>query len=102
MDNKYLMLGLSLVFEIVADYFFKRWSLVDKGWMLAAGVLGYTIATVFFAYAVKADSLTKIVCVFTIVNCIAATLIGVSMGEQMTARIAAGILLAIVATWLLQ
>ena len=101
MKKTYLLLLFSLLFEILADYFFKKWSLSDKNVQLVAGVAGYTVATVFFALCLRDESLTKMVCWFTLVNCIAASLIGIAFGEPLTARIAGGVVLACVSIWLL-
>lgn len=102
MKHTYLMLALALVAEIAADYFFKLWSLSDKTLEIVTGVGLYCIATVFFALSLKNESLTKMVCVFTIINCVAASLIGIYFGEPFPLRIKLGVLTAMLTIYLLR
>ena len=92
---------LSLVCEVAADYCFKRWSIGGRPWLLWLGVGGYVGATVLFAACLRGESLTRLVCWFTLANCVAATLIGVCFGEPLTARVGAGVACAGLSIWLL-
>lgn len=101
MSFTYVMLFLSLLFEIVADYFFKTWSMTDRLSSLVLGVVGYAVATVFFAFSLKNESMVKMVSLFTVTNCVAATLIGLWFGDPFPLRIQLGVGCALVAVWLL-
>ena len=97
------MLGLSLAFEIVADYYFKIWSIhTEKVSHLVAGLVCYSVATLFFAFCLRHESMTKIVCLFTITNCVAATLIGLWFGDPFPLRVQAGLVLALASIWMLR
>ena len=101
MKKAYIVLTISLIFEVVADYFFKIWSMNNRSWQIASGLVCYGLATLFFAFSIRDESLTKMVCWFTIFNCLAASAIGIYFGEPFTARIGAGLTLGAMAIWLL-
>ena len=95
--NPYVMLLLSLVSEIAADYCFKVWSLNNKPWTLVAGVALYGLATVFFAFSLRGTSMTKMWCMYTLVNIVAAVAIGVYFGDPFPLRTKLGVALSVLA-----
>jgi multidrug transporter EmrE-like cation transporter len=74
----WFLLALSLLFEVVADYFFKSWSLPNSRISnLIFGIVLYGLSATAFAFWVKGEgTLVRGISIFTISNCIAGCLIG--------------------------
>jgi multidrug transporter EmrE-like cation transporter len=99
---KSLYLWIAVSFEIIADYYFKIWSTGDRFFHLCMGVFLYAVGTVFFAFALKDESLAKTVGLFTVANCVAACLIGLWFGEKFDQKMIVGIILGLISIWLLE
>lgn len=94
---------VAVVFEVVADIFFKKWALAEGKVFLAAGLALYFIGTVIWAYALKFEDLSKAIVVFVVLNLVLAVLAGVSIfGETLTTMQKVGITLGIVSVVLLE
>ncbi len=94
---------LGVGFEIVGDVFFKKWSLEHRSWMIAAGLIIYTIGTACWAYTLKYEMLSKAISVFTILNLVAVVLVGVIYFKEdlsLTAKI--GMILGIISIALIE
>lgn len=71
-----LLLTVAVIFETVADFLFKKWSIDNRNLILISGFLIYMIGTLFWAYSLKFGDISKAIVVFTLVNAIAIIIIG--------------------------
>lgn len=71
------LIALSVVFEVVGDIFFKRWSIDNKNILVYIGLLIYFVGTVFWAISLKYEHLSKAISIFTILNFIIIVFVGV-------------------------
>lgn len=71
------LIALAVVFEVVSDIFFKKWSIDNKNVLLYIGLLIYFIGTIFWAVSLKYGYLSKAISVFTVLNLIIVVLVGV-------------------------
>lgn len=72
-----LLIALAVAFEVVADVLFKRWSLENRAILLGIGLGLYFIGTIFWAFSLRYDLLSRAVTFFTVANLLAAVLVGV-------------------------
>jgi len=100
----FFILILAAVFlEILADIFFKRWSLGNKHLLFGMGLLFYFIGTIFWAFSLRYHYLSKAVSIFTVLNLIAVTLAGVVFfKEQLSLANKIGIFLGILSIFLVE
>jgi len=68
---------LATALEVAGDIFFKKWSLGGKNMVLILGFIIYTIGTIFWAFSLKYDFLSKAISVLSILNLIIVVLVGV-------------------------
>lgn len=76
---KYSFFGLIIIavtLEIIGDIFFKKWALENHQWLLYLGLLIYFCGTIFWAFCLKQEFLSKAVSIFTVINLIAVVLVG--------------------------
>ena len=86
-----------------ADGLFKKWALGDRGLFLAIGLGAYFIGTVFWAFSLKHEYLSKAISVFTVLNMVAIVLVGVLyFKEELSAINKLGICLGVGAVILLE
>ena len=71
------LIGLAVALEILGDIFFKKWSLENQNSLLVVGMIIYIIGTVFWAISLKYEYLSKAISVFTVLNLVVLTLVGV-------------------------
>jgi EamA-like transporter family. len=77
MKKYFLLIILAAVaLEVVADIFFKKWSMNGRAILLAVGIGLYIIGTVAWAYSLKFELLSKAISIFTILNLIAVAAAG--------------------------
>jgi len=79
-DSKIIFFGLILLavaFEVIADVLFKKWALGSKDILVYAGLALYFIGTIFWAFSLKSEPLSKAISVFTVINLIVVVLVGV-------------------------
>ena len=67
----------AVVFETIADVFFKFSHLQNKPIYLWIGVVLYTIGTIGWAFSLRYEYLSKAISIFTILNLIAVILVGI-------------------------
>jgi multidrug transporter EmrE-like cation transporter len=72
-----ILVTLAVSMEIVGDLFFKFWAEEHKSMLLAVGFLVYFIGTVFWAFSLKYEYLSRAISVFTILNLVVMALVGV-------------------------
>ena len=68
---------LAVVFEVFADVLFKVWASNNKSLILYGGLALYFVGTIFWAYSLKFEYLSKAVSIFTVLNFILVALVGV-------------------------
>ncbi|MFH1072776.1 MAG: SMR family transporter [Nanoarchaeota archaeon] len=76
------LICIAVLLEVFADILFKRWSVENKSLLFAAGLLIYSLGTVFWAFSLKYEFLSKAVSIFTIMNMILVVLAGVILFKE--------------------
>ncbi len=71
-----LLIALAVGLEIAADIFFKFWAEQNKNLLLGVGLLLYFIGTVFWAFSLRQEYLSRAISVFTILNLVVISLVG--------------------------
>jgi len=61
----------------MGDIYFKKWSLESKNALLIIGLLIYFIGTIFWAISLKYEYLSRAISIFTILNLVVVSLVGV-------------------------
>jgi len=77
-----LLIGSAVILEVVADLFFKKWALSNRQVLFVAGLLVYFVGTVFWAFSLKYELLSRAGVVFTVVNMIVLTLVGILVFKE--------------------
>lgn len=86
-----------------ADYALKRWSLDDRGWLLASGVLAWAVSALFFAFSLKSGGLLENGVLFVLVSGVAVFAMSQWLfHEPVSPRQWVGVALAVVAVLLLE
>lgn len=78
--TKLLFFGLIILavgLEVIGDVFFKKWSLENRNVLLVIGLAIYFIGTIFWAVSLKYEYLSKAISVFTVLNLVIVSLVGV-------------------------
>lgn len=93
-----------VILEVFGDVFFKKWSIDGRVWILVVGLLIYFSGAYFWAMSLKYEGLAIAVSVFTIMNMILASLIGVfyfseNLGLVNKVGIGLGILSVLLIEW---
>lgn len=73
----FYLIILAIVFEVIGDIFFKKWSVDGKNLLFHVGLVIYFIGTIFWAISLKYGYLSKAISVFTVLNLIVVVLVGV-------------------------
>src|SRR3990172_11908044 len=73
----FLLILLAVSLEIIADIIFKKWSIDNKNLLLYIGLLIYFIGTIFWAFSLKYEYLSRAISVFTVLNLVIVVLVGV-------------------------
>lgn len=90
------------VIESFADALFEKWSLVGRGYLIVSGLLIYALSSVFWAYSLKYETLSKGVVMFNVVNILLGVIIGVLYFKEVLSPInIAGIALGVASVILL-
>ena len=79
------VIGLSIlaVFELIADYLAKEWSLNGVGWYAAGAFIAYSLANVFWLFALNSGSgLTRGAIIFSVSSAVLAVLLGVFLFKE--------------------
>lgn len=104
--TKYIFFSLvsfAVLLEVIADIMFRYWGMNEKRWLLAVGMAVYMIGTLFWAYSLKYEYLSKAISVFTILNLVALVLAGVVIfKEDLSLVNKLGILLALVSVVMIE
>ena len=76
------MIILAVALEVIADIFLKKWSIENKNSLLILGLGIYLIGTIFWAFSLKYEFLSKAVSIFTVLNLILVVLVGVLIFKE--------------------
>ncbi|OHA46182.1 MAG: hypothetical protein A2541_00665 [Candidatus Taylorbacteria bacterium RIFOXYD2_FULL_36_9] len=91
------------ILEILGDILFKEWTIHNKKLLLITGVISYMIATIFWAFSIKYQNLSKAVVIFAVLTLIIGVLIGVFIyKEELTSLNIIGIILGLASIILLE
>lgn len=86
-----------------ADIFLKKWSIENKNYLLIIGLLIYFVGTIFWAFSLKYELLSKAGPIFTILNLVMIVLVGVIMFKENLSFVnTAGVVLGIVSIILIE
>ena len=97
------ILIVSVLLETGADFFFKKWAIESKNIVLIFGLLLYIIASIFFAVSLKYEFLSKTISIFSLLNLLAITLVGILFfKEHLTILNKIGVGLAIISIILIE
>lgn len=77
-----ILITFAVAIEVVADIFLKKWALENRSLLFFAGIIIYTIGTIFWAISLKYELLSKAVSIFTILNFIAVVLVGIFIFKE--------------------
>jgi len=78
MNQYFIYLITAVAFlEVIGDILFKEWSIHNKSWFLILGILAYMAATLFWAFSLKYQSLSKAMVIFAVLTLIVGILVGV-------------------------
>lgn len=70
------LIAIAVAFEIVADVLFRKWAIENRVLLLGVGLALYFIGTLFWAFSLKYEVLSKSIVIFTLINLI----VGVGVG----------------------
>ncbi len=99
----FLLIVLAVAFEVVSDTLFKHWSNTGRTLWIVIGVVLYVASTVFWAFTLKHESLSKAIMVFTITNVIAVLAVGRWVfHESLSGRAMAGMILGLIGLVLME
>lgn len=106
MDAKYIFfffVTIAVLMEVAGDIIFKSWSMNTQKLIFVLGLIIYTVATLFWAFALRYEYLSKSITVFTVLNLILVVLAGVFFfKEKLTWWNITGIVFGIIAVVLLE
>ncbi len=78
----YILIAIAVVLEILADILFKKWSIENKNILLIIGLIIYALGTLFWAISLKYEFLSKAISIFTLLNLIIISLVGVLVFKE--------------------
>lgn len=94
---------LVAILEIGGDILFKEWTIQHKNYLLIFGVFLYMVATMFWAFSLRYQNLSKAVVIFAVLTLIVGTLVGVLVyKEELTPLNIVGILLGLTSIVLIE
>ncbi|MFA6322877.1 MAG: EamA family transporter [Candidatus Buchananbacteria bacterium] len=97
----FTLIGAGL--EITGDIFFKKWVIENKPFLVWMGFIVYLIATVFWAISLKYEMLSKAISIFTILNLVIVSLVGVLIFKENISLLSKiGIILGVISIILIQ
>ena len=95
-EKFYILIAFVTVFELLADFLFKKWVLVNSKLFLLVGIGAYLVSTILWAFSLKYETLSKGVVVFSVLSLIAIVLMGVFVfGEELSNVNILGIILGV-------
>ncbi len=99
----WILVSLGVIFEIIGDVFFKKWAINSKPTIMWIGFIIYIIGGLFWAYSLKYEMLSRAVSIFTILNLIIVSLVGIIFFKENVSVITKfGIILGIISIALIE
>lgn len=99
----FILIVVASVLEVIADLFLKKWSMNSRNVLFIIGVVIYFIATIFWAFSLKYELMSRAITVFFVLNMILVVLAGVLIfGEKISLINKLGILLGIISLVLVE
>jgi len=99
----FALILLAVLLEVVADILFKKWSINNKNLLLIIGLLIYFAGTIFWAFSLKYEYISKAIVLFTVLNLIIIVLAGMLIfKENLSLTNKIGILLGILSVVLIE
>ena len=99
----YSLIFAGVILEVVGDVTFKKWSIDNKNIVLVFGLVVYFLGTLFWAYSLKYQLLSKGVVIFTLLNLVLTAVLGIFLfNEQVSTINKLGIALAIISILLIE
>ncbi|MFA5999528.1 MAG: SMR family transporter [Candidatus Paceibacterota bacterium] len=71
-----VLIVIAIVLEVLADILFKEWTIKNQNIILYTGLSIYFIGTYFWAMSLKYELLSKSIVIFSVINLICITLVG--------------------------
>lgn len=97
-----LIIAVTL-FEIIGDILFKEWSIHNKTFVLVCGIFFYMLATLFWAFSLKYQTLSKAMVIFAVLTLVVGVLVGTLFyKEELSAVNITGIVIGIASIILLE
>ena len=91
------------ILEVIGDILFKEWAIHNKNLFLVLGIVFYMIATIFWAFSLKYQDLSKAVVIFAVLTLIIGVLVGVFFyKESLTTLNTIGIILGLASVILIE
>jgi len=92
-----VLIVVASLLEVGADLLLKKWSLGNRNVWLILGIGIYLVATIFWAFSLKYDLMSRAITIFFVLNMVLVVLAGVLIfGEKLSLVNKIGILLGIV------
>lgn len=99
----FFLVCLAVALEIIADILFKKWSINNRNLLLFLGFFIYFIGTIFWAFSLKYEYLSKAISIFTLLNLIVLALVGLFyFKENLSIMNKIGIILGILSAFLIE
>ncbi|HII14840.1 MAG TPA: hypothetical protein HA362_00845 [Nanoarchaeota archaeon] len=99
----FALIAATVVLEVIGDVLFKKWALGSRNLFLGIGLLVYFTGTVFWAFSLRYEYLSKAISVFSVLNLIIIALVGVLMfRENLSVINKAGIALGVLSVILIE
>ncbi|MCX6723027.1 MAG: hypothetical protein NT094_03055, partial [Candidatus Staskawiczbacteria bacterium] len=99
----FTLIIIAVLLEVGGDIFFKKWSIGNKNIFLMVGLLLYFTGTVFWAFSLKYEFLSKSIFVFTVLNLVLVIAAGtIIFGEKLSLTNKIGIITGIISIILLE
>jgi multidrug transporter EmrE-like cation transporter len=73
----FALIAIAVALEIFGDFLFKKWSIGSENTLLYIGLATYFAGSVFWAFSLRYENLSKAISVFTILNLVIVALVGV-------------------------
>ena len=99
----FMLIALAVLLEVAGDILFKKWSIGNKNILLVLGLIIYFIGTIFWAFSLKYEFLSKAISIFTILNLVIVVLVGVLLfNEKLSVTNEIGIILGVISIILIE
>ena len=77
-----ILVTMAVALEVVADIMFKKWATENKNLLMMGGLLIYLVGTIIWAFSMRYNLFSKAVSIFSILNFVAAVLVGVLLFKE--------------------